>query len=158
LCKTGIYKILTMDFCYPHLKYLNIIHNTIWMQYLILYNQVNHSLLPVYFTGSGCMTLHGINGLSSQMRSIRFVVTGTRKRPPASRSVCRGFQMLYFTRFGSAPTRDPGSKVLVNHFPCDGVLGRPVIRTQEAHNFTWCTCLLFININTYTIKWRVLSW
>ena len=147
-----------MDFCYPHLKYLNIIHNTIWMQYLILYNQVNHSLLPVYFTGSGCMTLHGINGLSSQMRSIRFVVTGTRKRPPASRSVCRGFQMLYFTRFGSAPTRDPGSKVLVNHFPCDGVLGRPVIRTQEAHNFTWCTCLLFININTYTIKWRVLSW
>lgn len=80
------------------------------------------------------MTLHGTDGLSSQMRSIRFVVTGTRKRPPASRSVCRGFQMLYLTRFGSAPTRDPGRKVLVNHFACDGVLGRPVIRTQEAHN------------------------
>lgn len=117
------------------------------------HNEVKHSLLPVYLTDSGCMTLHGTDGLSSQMRSIRFVVTGTRKRPPASRSVCRGFQMLYLTRFGSAPTREPGRKVLVNHFACDGVLGSPVIRTEEAHNFTWRTCFLFININTYTIKW-----
>jgi hypothetical protein len=103
------------------------------------YNEVNHSLLPVYFTDSGCMTLHGTDGLSSQIRSIRFVVTGTRKRPPASRSACRGFQMLYLTRFGSAPTRDPGRKVLVNHFACVGVPGSPVIRTQ-GFSQPFCLC------------------
>jgi hypothetical protein len=71
------------------------------------------------------MALHGAAGLSSQARSTRFVAMGTRNSPAASRSVCRGLHMLYVTRFGSVPTRDPGGRVLISHAACVGVPGMP---------------------------------
>jgi len=80
--------------------------------------------------------LHGAGGLSSQIRSMRFVVIGTRESPAASRSEWRGFHVLYRIRFGSAPTREPGGKFLINHDACVGVVGIPVtIKVQYADSF-----------------------
>jgi hypothetical protein len=101
-----------------------------WTQIGVCSTSIFHS--PVYLTGSGCIMLHGAAGLSSQIRSTRFVVMGTRNSPAASRSVCRGFHVLYITRLGSVPTRDPGGRVLTNHAACVSVLEMPVMITFES--------------------------
>lgn len=77
--------------------------------------------------------LHGAGGLSSQMRSMRFGVMGTRARPAACSCVWRGFHALYDTRSGSAPTRDPEGKALTSHAACVGVLETPKVTEFQSN-------------------------
>lgn len=59
--------------------------------------------------------------------------------------------MLYKTRSGSAPTRDPEGKVLTNHAACDGVLEIPTMTKFQSNSFVF-TSTSFVKLNIKNIN------